>query len=376
MCCNLDAGPLLTCILCGSSWHHACLGLPQTSFPFEDFRCADCRLSECGAGRMPSLQGAAEFVNDLLARAREPSTLAGYRTAMNHLKSFQTKHNISVLPMSPRLAQVIFASLIMEGKTFSVLKGIRTTVGCWHSAHDLPGPFDAFEMHQFWSAVKRRLKTSVTHHREFPYERFVTMVRVLLARRTKASIRDALWLCLGYMGFSRHSEIAGRKQDDHFERGYRLCDMDISALDRTKCFVRASKVDPTGNGAYRVIASATASGINVQELLRVLFRLMGMTSQQAARSEDPLIQSLDKQGNFTGRRLRCDQRFKTLQRQIFGPDAEVYTIHCLRVGGCSHALNSGVPHELGKAHGIWTSDAYWIYARFHEDARLQVTACM
>ena len=108
----------------------------------------------------------------------------------------------------------------------------------------------------------------------------------------------------------------------------------------------------------------------------MLFHLMGMTSQQAAQSEAPLIQSLDKQGNFTGRWLQCDQCFKTLQCQIFGPDAEVYTIHCLQVGGCSHALNSGVPNELGKAHGIWTSDAYWIYARFHEDARLQVTACM
>ena len=35
-----------------------------------------------------------------------------------------------------------------------------------------------------WHAVKRRLKTSVAHHREFPYERFVTMIRVLLARCT------------------------------------------------------------------------------------------------------------------------------------------------------------------------------------------------
>ena len=130
---------------------------------------------------------------------------------------------------------------------FSVLKGIRTTVGCWHSAHDLPGTFDTIEMCQFWSAVKRRLEASVIHHREFLHEHFVTMVRVLLARRTKASIRDALWLCLGYMGFSRHSDISGRKRYEHFERGYWLCDMDISAPDRTKCFIRASKVDLTGN---------------------------------------------------------------------------------------------------------------------------------
>ena len=124
------------------------------------------------------------------------------------------------------------------------------------------------------------------------------------------------------MGFRRHSEICGRKVEPSLDRGFRLCDIDVSAIDRTRCFIRATKVDTMGRGATCVISSSTESGINFRSLVLELFSRMGMSQAEAASSETRLIQSLGRDGRFTGRRFRMDQHFKLLQKQQ-NPSAEV-----------------------------------------------------
>ena len=54
------------------------------------------------------------------------------------------------------------------------------------------------------------------------------MVKVLLQRGRLIDFRDVVWLCPAFLGFSRHSEIIGRKLEPEFARGFRFCDMDLS----------------------------------------------------------------------------------------------------------------------------------------------------
>ena len=92
-----------------------------------------------------------------------------------------------------------------------------------------------------------------------------------------------------------------------------------------------SKVDTMGKGATCVISSFTNSGINFRSLVLELFSRMGVSQAEAAISEAPLIQSLGRDGRFTGRRFRVDQRFKLLQQR-----------HCasLRVQTATHSNRS------------------------------------
>lgn len=376
--CDQGGGELLACTRCARSAHRSCLGLSRTAFVLGNYTCAECRVDVAVTPSARSATGfreAAEYINTVLAVNRESSTLRGYRTALNHLKKFEDSHDVSSLPMDPEFAKLAFSRLALDGHSMNVLSGIRTTVSRWHEVHGYLDPFSDDQLLELWSALKRDRGKPVKHHAEMPYQRFVELVEWLVRRGKATDIRDAVAICLGYMGFRRHSEICGRKVEPDFDRGFRLCDIDVSKMDRTRCFIRATKVDTMGKGATCVISSSTNSGINFRSLVLQLFSCMGITQAEAAISEAPLIQSLGRDGLFTGRRFRVDQRFKLLQQQQ-NPSAEVFTIHCTRVGGASHAINSGIDADLGKAHGVWTSDAFWLYARSNEQRRLTVTSCM
>ena len=376
--CNQAGGNLLACSRCARSAHRTCLGFSRTAFVLGNYTCSECRVDAAITPSTKSAAGfreAAEYINSVLAVNRESSTLRGYQTALNHLSRFEESHDCSALPMDPEFAKLAFSRLALDGHSMNVLSGIRTTVSRWHEVHGHLDPFADEQLLELWNALKRDRGKPVKHHAEMPHQRFVELIEWLVRRGRATDIRDAVALCLGYMGFRRHSEICGRKVEPSFDRGFRLCDIDVSAIDRTRCFIRATKVDTMGRGATCVISSFTESGINFRSLVLELFSRMGMSQAEAASSEAPLIQSLGRDGRFTGRRFRMDQRFKLLQKQQ-NPSAEVFTIHCTRVGGASHAINSGIDADLGKAHGIWTSNAFWLYARSNEQRRLTVTSCM
>jgi hypothetical protein len=55
-----------------------------------------------------------------------------------------------------------------------------------------------------------------------------------------------------------------------------------------------------------------------------------------------------------------------------GRDPSVYGAHSLRIGGASAALAAGVPPQLIRMMGRWSSDVYEIYCRMSEEAALSV----
>ena len=346
------------------------------AFVLTEYRCAECLLRVSAVPVTSVAVSAAEKALQVQSCAREHSTMAGHVTSLNHLQRCAAALGVELLPMSEELMKIAFSWFLSCGKSLSVCSGIWSTVAVWHSVRELPSPFESASASLWWDGLKRLAYAQVKHYAEFPHEKWVYMIRTLVARGTLIDLRDAVWLCLGYLAFSRHSEVSGRKHEPEFARGFRFCDVDLSRADRVRLKVRASKQDPDGRGAYKVVSARTRSGVNFRSILLRYYALLGLTVSQAAACELPLIQptGIRATPHVGARRFRVDRRFKQLQLQMFG--AALYTFHCLRVGGSTHALACGVHPSLGKAHGLWSSESYWLYARFRDDARLGVTSAM
>ena len=373
----MSTAAVSTCQQCGISKCFKCIGVPRHTFSLGDYQCDECLVRKSGLNGTNSSFALAKRVQQLRAAAREPATFARHATAMNHLRRCSTALGVPVLPMSKELAPMVLAFFIDEGHSSSVLAGIRSGVTLWHATHHLPSPFELTSVQMLWDGAKRLTGKPVKHYQPFPYQKWLYMVKVLLERGRLIDFRDAVWLCLAFLGFSRHSEISGRKLEPEFARGFRFCDIDLSDPSRVRLFVRASKADVECKGAWKVISASTRSGINFYLILVRYFHLLGLTVAQASKCRLPLIQPTNIRGvsQVGVKRFRVDQRFKELQKQLFG--LAEYTMHCIRVGGSEHALACGVDPMLSKAHGLWSSDAYWIYARcFQEEMRVTVTAAM
>ena len=366
-----------TCRRCGISKCFKCIGVHRHTYALCDYQCAQCLVEASGLSTEAASSVLADGVHQLRAAAREPSTFAHQATAMNHLRRCAAALGTQVLPMSVDLAPMVIAFFVQEGNSSSVLAGIRSAVTVWHAAHGLPSPFDFAPVQLLWDGAKRLTGRPVKHYEPFPYQKWLHMVQVLVHRGTLVALRDSVWLCLAFLGFSRHSEISGRKSEPEFARGFRFSDVDLSDPNRVRLFVRACKADVEGKGAWKVISAHTQSGVNFHKILVQYFGLLGLTVGQASRCHLPLVQPTNVRGfpRVSTKRFRVDQRFKELQKQFFG--VALYTMHCLRVGGSEHSLARGVEPMLGKAHGLWASDAYWLYARcYQEEARMAVTAAM
>jgi len=113
------------------------------------------------------------------------------------------------------------------------------------------------------------------------------------------------------------------------------------------------------------------SFFNFYLILVRYFHLLGLTVAQASKCRLPLIQPTNIRGvsQVGVKRFRVDQRFKELQKQLFG--LAEYTMHCIRVGGSEHALACGVDPMLSKAHGLWSSDNYFRYLFPSQPTRLR-----
>jgi hypothetical protein len=62
--------------------------------------------------------------------------------------------------------------------------------------------------------------------------------------------------------------------------------------------------------------------------------------------------------------------------QAAGRDPARYGAHSLRIGAATAALASGVPPQLIRLMGRWSSDVYEIYCRMSEAAALRVGAAI
>jgi len=62
--------------------------------------------------------------------------------------------------------------------------------------------------------------------------------------------------------------------------------------------------------------------------------------------------------------------------KLAGFDEKLYNGHSLRRGGASWAFSQGVPSELIKHHGDWSSDSYLVYLQFSLSDKLKTTSKM
>ena len=108
------------------------------------------------------------------------------------------------------------------------LAGIRSDVTSWHATRHLPSPVELTSVQLLWDGAKQLTGKPAKHYQPFPYQKWLYMVKVLLQRGRLIDFRDVVWLCPAFLGFSRHSEIIGRKLEPEFARGFRFCDIDLS----------------------------------------------------------------------------------------------------------------------------------------------------
>lgn len=182
------------------------------------------------------------------------------------------------------------------------------------------------------------------------------LVELLSDSAGPTNVCFAAGACLGVRGLLRGGEYTVK---DVGSRVLRRRDVTFIGDDKMEIFLSGSKTDQFGTGVV-IKLFRDAAGSTICPWSRVKAAL------DAAKFKDgdsPLLQ------NKNGSPYKYTTLLSTLKSKVkkLGYDGKVFGSHSFRIGGATDLARLKFPAHVIRARGRWTSDAFMLYTRTHDD---------
>ena len=397
LCHTPASSRLITCRSCEGVFHPSCLGIYKSAYTAGEFVCAPCSLLAANVvGPVhPKASAAAHMLVHLKGSRVQESSMDTYASALHRFIHFTTeicgKPLREVMP--PGRNGVVSTDLVLlflgYAATRYKLNTIKVTISAlvdWHKSKNAPSDTVAHG-HPEIKAVLQSIKVHQGPEGKpigkvgLPLPMLKLLLRYLHDKQSTEPAmsdlytRDAVWLCLGFFGMLRRSEIIA----------LRLNDVSFTPLPSPHITlrIRSSKADKASHGAMVVISATSASGV---EILRRVAALTLRLKELGAEAHHPLIPAWDytsyslnlpvplANGQALATRLKLHLANIKASYPLVDINVSDYSMHSLRRGGVVAAWQAGVPVEQFKAHGRWASSAVQAYMVPTKDILIGVTA--
>jgi len=187
-----------------------------------------------------------------------------------------------------------------------------------------------------------------------------------------SSYESSMWavMVVGFFMFSRISNLLPPKKG-RFDRTKQLLKSDVKvSADSVIVLVKWSKVIQLSERLVTLPLKAIPGSPICPKT-----SLLNATRLAKSKDSDHLFSYRKKQSIST---IIQSEFISFLRKKLksAGLDPKLYSGHSLRRGGASWAFHSGVPSELIKHHGDWSSDSYLVYLEFSVGDKLKTTQFM
>jgi site-specific recombinase XerD len=277
----------------------------------------------------------------LVFEAKAKQTNRAYLSALAGFHTWATSRNVSDLPAKPQTVLAYLGYLKKRDLSKSFFGILQSAISWAHQAACLSSPITPTVRLAFQGAsrcCRPPVKTSA-----FPLRHFRSCLCWLTSHPSVLHDRLAVLIIFLYYGFLRIGEALKLTKSDVIIEG-----------DCIKLFIATSKTDKGSQGASILIAKGSGT-CSPGKVLAKYLSTMSKFSTWSNRS--PFLPSFSG-SRCTDRPLTYDNARKAFQNLLSAARIPTsYGLHSLRAGGTSEASNSGVPAELIRQHGRWSSSS-------------------
>ena len=309
-----------------------------------------------------------EHASFYLSKGVAPNTARAYKSAQSRYWAFCARFSLPPLPASEQTL-ILFVAELAQDLAHSTIRSYLSGVRNLHITNGLPDPLPgSFRLNLVLNGIRRvkahppKVKIPVTPlvlHR---------LRKVFLS--TQADVNKAMmWAacCVGFYGFLRTAEFT--VPNGKFDPSCHLAVKDVAIDCHTspsllQIRIKMSKTDQYKHGTFVYMATTHNELCPVAAVLSYLVH--------HPSGEGPLFQFRDG-SPLTRARFVLEFR-KALSSA--GVQADGYTGHSFRIGAATTAAAKGIPDNMIKALGRWTSEAYQIYIRLPREQLASVTAML
>jgi len=297
----------------------------------------------------PSLSSLAELRSHLILNSIEPSTRRGYTSSLKHWTTFLSIYN---LPPTPTVDSLSLFVAFLSTRVKAVNKVLSALA---HLLRPSMNNWDDVRYHPLVeAAIQGSKKTNLSPTKRARPLRPPELARLVSSAISSNSYNDLLVAVIGTLGFTgvmRLGELTEpQHKADRVER--KICLRDGAVLEHDKLFqfiLRSHKGDRAHKGSTVVIVGENStSDFNAIKLLEAYLFLRDARHGPSGR----LLLRFD--GSPPPRRWFLDRLV------VVAPGA---TGHSLRAGGATFFASRGVPGDLIKRMGRWSSASWESYIR-------------
>ena len=309
-----------------------------------------------------------EHASFYLSKGVAPNTARAYKSAQSRYWAFCARFSLPPLPASEQTL-ILFVAELAQDLAHSTIRSYLSGVRNLHITNGLPDPLPgSLRLNLVLNGIRRvkvhppKVKIPVTPlvlHR---------LSKVFLS--TQADVNKVMmWAacCVGFYGFLRTAEFT--VPNGKFDPSCHLAIKDVAIDCHTspsllQIRIKMSKTDQYKHGTFVYMA------ITHNELCPVAAVLSYLVHHPSG--EGPLFQFRD--GSPLTRARFVSEFRKALSSA--GVQADGYTGHSFQIGAATTAAAKGIPDNMIKALGRWTSEAYQIYIRLPREQLASVTAML
>ena len=294
------------------------------------------------------------------------STARSYRSAQNRYTDFCRKLGLTPVPATEQVL-ILFVAELAQSVAHATIRSYLSAVRNLHITKGWPDPLvGTLRLELVLKGVKRvkaspaKIKLPITP---------LILYRIREGIRQQGDDEDGfmLWAacCLGFFGFLRTAEFTVPNGKD-FDPSVHLTAGDITVDSHIEpsllqVRIKASKTDQFKQGTALYLAATRNDLCPVAAILSYLARRPnGEGPLFVSKAGDPLT------------RLKFVTKLRQVLQQV-GIQADQYTGHSFRIGAATTAAAKGIPDNMIKALGWWTSEAYQVYIKLPRERLASIT---
>lgn len=289
-----------------------------------------------------------------MAASIAPNTQSVYNNALSAFNEFRHNYNLNVTWPAPQEHITLFIAYHSElGNSPATIISYIAGISFYHKIQNLPDPTASFVIKKLLEGVKRTrkrldLRAPIT---ESILRKICEVLPQICFSEYEACLFRAAFL-LAYFGLLRVSEIVFTNQ---IQAHRPLLNTDVQLIDESKAVLVSIRISKTNQRGPPSILRIPLSGDPLICCVTAIKHYLHLRPVSAHYFFSHINGSPLTRSQFCGVLAKANR--------VLRLPSNIYTSHSFRIGRATVLASRGIPNDIIKKLGRWTSDVVHQYIR-------------